>query len=298
MAKTNAKHLYMQPAAGDNGIAIGCAFYGWLEVLKQERRPHNQSTCFGVTYGQESIKNILDQYMVMTDPAESNEVIDGFFNLLNECDRLPVPTGKPAVLQFNIQNYGVYQVVIQEDKISSSKTVVMRPTCYVDATGEAFLQYIFLGGHLDANQENQNVKVSRQEDWELFQNTFPLDQMADVLAQVLAGKKTNNKVKYVQTDNYLQKAAQLLADGKVIAWFQDGSEFGPRALGKRSILADPRNPQVRDFINAQIKFREDFRPFAPSVLAEDVGTYFSSSQESPYMILVDQVRDEWREEIK
>ena len=82
-----------------------------------------------------------------------------------------------------------------------------------------------------------------------------------------------------------------------MALFQDGSEFGPRALGHRSILADPRQLDMKNFINKKIKFREDFRPFAPSVLLEDVSTYFDCDYESPYMILVAQTKPEWIKKI-
>jgi carbamoyltransferase len=86
-------------------------------------------------------------------------------------------------------------------------------------------------------------------------------------------------------------------DGKVVGWFQGGSEFGPRALGNRSILADPRVAGIRDYINAKVKFREDFRPFAPSVLAEDCSTYFDCDYDSPHMLLTAPVRPQWREAI-
>jgi carbamoyltransferase len=102
------------------------------------------------------------------------------------------------------------------------------------------------------------------------------------------------QVTVLETPDSIQTTAEMLAQGKVVGWFQGGAEFGPRALGHRSILADPRRHEVRDFINTKIKFREDFRPFAPSVLAEDALTYFDNSCESPYMILVAQVRPEWR----
>ncbi|HVK99378.1 MAG TPA: carbamoyltransferase C-terminal domain-containing protein [Dongiaceae bacterium] len=79
------------------------------------------------------------------------------------------------------------------------------------------------------------------------------------------------------------KAAELLAEGKIIAWVQGRAEFGPRALGNRSILADPRSPAVKDRVNGEIKFREEFRPFAPSILHEFGSQYFEHYQESPYM---------------
>jgi carbamoyltransferase len=83
----------------------------------------------------------------------------------------------------------------------------------------------------------------------------------------------------------------------VVGWYQGGAEFGPRALGNRSILADPRSAGVRDFINGKVKFREDFRPFAPSVLAEDTSDYFDCDTASPHMLLVAPVRPEWRDKI-
>lgn len=80
-----------------------------------------------------------------------------------------------------------------------------------------------------------------------------------------------------------QKAAELLASGKIIGWIQGRAEFGPRALGHRSILADPRSPEMKDKINTMVKFREEFRPFAPSILHEYGNEYFENYQESPYM---------------
>jgi len=159
------KRVYFQPAAQDNGLAIGCAYYGWMQVLERERPRHDGSTCFGRGYDRASVKTMLESH---SDVVEAIETPD-----------------------------------------------------YIDATAEA------------------------------------------------------------------------LADGKVIAWFQAGAEFGPRALGHRSILADPRRAEVRQFINAAIKRREDFRPFAPSVPAEEASRYFDCTYESPYMILVASVRPEW-----
>jgi carbamoyltransferase len=82
------------------------------------------------------------------------------------------------------------------------------------------------------------------------------------------------------------RVAQELADGKVIGWFQGRMEFGPRALGARSILGDARNPKMQSVMNLKIKFRESFRPFAPSVLRERVSDYFALDTDSPYMLLV------------
>jgi carbamoyltransferase len=85
--------------------------------------------------------------------------------------------------------------------------------------------------------------------------------------------------------------AKLISEENVIGWFQGRMEFGPRALGGRSILADPRDPKMRDTLNMKIKFREGFRPFAPSVMADKASEWFDIDCDSPYMLLVAQVRE-------
>ncbi|MCB0638284.1 MAG: hypothetical protein KDC54_16760, partial [Lewinella sp.] len=90
------------------------------------------------------------------------------------------------------------------------------------------------------------------------------------------------------------RVAQWLADGKVVGWFQGRQEFGPRALGNRSILGDARNPEMQRKLNLKIKFRESFRPFAPSVLADHAAEYFELDRPSPYMLLVAPVRPDRR----
>lgn len=169
LLESGYEDVYFQPAAGDNGIAIGCAYYGWLHVLKQARARHDGSTRLGKRY----------------------------------------------------------------------------PTSDVEAT------------------------ISRYTD----------------------------AVRYERRDDLSEEIARRLAAGQTVGWFQDGAEFGPRALGSRSILADPRRAEMRDHINAKIKFREDFRPFAPAVLRDDAATYFDCTYDSPYMILVAQTRADWRSAI-
>lgn len=95
-------------------------------------------------------------------------------------------------------------------------------------------------------------------------------------------------------DELAPATAALLADGKVIGWFQGRMEFGPRALGARSILADPRDPGMQSLINRKIKFRESFRPFAPAVLREHASEWFDIDRESPYMLVTFPVREEKR----
>ena len=92
-------------------------------------------------------------------------------------------------------------------------------------------------------------------------------------------------------------AAKVLADGKVLGWFQGRSEIGPRALGNRSIIADPRTPEMKDTLNKRVKFRQAFRPFAPIVLFERAHEIFEGDEDSPYMLLAKRVRPEWKDKI-
>jgi len=89
-------------------------------------------------------------------------------------------------------------------------------------------------------------------------------------------------------------AAQAIADGKIVGWFQGRMEFGPRALGNRSIVVDPRRPDMKDILNARIKKREPFRPFAPSILEERIAEYFEQTHPAPSMLMVYQIKPEKR----
>jgi carbamoyltransferase len=91
--------------------------------------------------------------------------------------------------------------------------------------------------------------------------------------------------------------AKDLADGRIVGWFQGRFEMGPRALGNRSILADPRRPEMRDVLNAKVKQREPFRPFAPAVLVERASEFFEIDQPDPFMTLAPRVRAESRDRI-
>ena len=101
----------------------------------------------------------------------------------------------------------------------------------------------------------------------------------------------------VQTVDPVEKGADLLSSGKYVGWFQGRSEFGPRALGSRSIIADPRVPDMADRLNEKVKFREKFRPFAPSVLEEHADRFFENYTTSPFMLLTFQARRERAAEI-
>jgi carbamoyltransferase len=174
LQQTGIDNLYIEPAAGDNGLAAGCAFYGWIHILQKEKVIQNNNSLLGKIYADEEIDGALNNFTAL---------------------------------------------------------------------------------HND-----------------------------------------NNFVYKKETD-FIKQTAALLLQGKTIGWFQLGSEFGPRALGRRSILADPRIKNIQHKINNSIKLREDFRPFAPAVLYEDKDLYFQLALESPYMILIDKIKEEWKNEM-
>jgi carbamoyltransferase len=104
-------------------------------------------------------------------------------------------------------------------------------------------------------------------------------------------------LRFYRSEDIFSETAQLLSEGKIVGWFQGRSEVGPRALGNRSILADPSRPDMKDRVNSQVKHREPWRPFAPSVLEEAVGRYVPTAMPSPYMILAFDTKPEAQAEI-
>lgn len=119
--------------------------------------------------------------------------------------------------------------------------------------------------------------------------TYPQEEIQELLAQTeLSCQRFDGE------ETLLEDAATRLAENKIIGWFQGGSELGPRALGHRSILANPAPPDMKDVLNARVKFREGFRPFAPAVLLERSAELFEHDGDSPYMLLVVPVREDWK----
>ncbi|MEQ8520526.1 MAG: carbamoyltransferase C-terminal domain-containing protein [Vicingaceae bacterium] len=114
-------------------------------------------------------------------------------------------------------------------------------------------------------------------------------EFGDGETEKMARKYNADYTLFEDFDEVAKYAAAQIAEGKAIGWMQGRMEFGPRALGGRSILGDPRNPEMQKKLNLKIKYRESFRPFAPSVLAEHCSDYFELVGNSPYMLLVKDV---------
>lgn len=118
---------------------------------------------------------------------------------------------------------------------------------------------------------------------------FSNDEIETVLKQ--------SKVPYRKAEDVAQETAKLLAENKIVGWFQGRMEVGPRALGGRSILANPTDERMKDAVNKYVKFREPWRPFAPSILSENMQEYFGTDHPSPFMILAFQAREEVKPKI-
>lgn len=144
------------------------------------------------------------------------------------------------------------------------------------------------GGSVGAAFYIYNMLLKNERTFTWSHNFLGPEYSDDVIEQIitqlgLTSEKSTN-------GNLLKKTAQLIADQHVVGWFQGRMEFGPRSLGARSILADPRNPENYSRVNLKIKFRESFRPFAPTVLLDRLEDFFEFDRPSPYMLFVAQVR--------
>lgn len=144
----------------------------------------------------------------------------------------------------------------------------------------------FLGWHQYLNNKRT---VDNKKDLQQGSYLGPKFDNNDILLYL-----EKNHISYIRlnAEEIFEKVADLIADQKVVGWFQGRMEFGPRALGNRSVLGDARSPKMQRIINLKIKFREGFRPFAPSVIKEKTPDFFEIDRESPYMLLVAPVRKE------
>ena len=212
------KDIWIQPAAGDAGGALGAGLAVWFNHLGNDRAVGDMRYAIGNEQEAEGDRQL----------AIGN----------NSVSRIQHPESNP---KSKIQN------LKSEDKYPVSS-----------------IQDLQKGSFLGPEYSNDEIASF------LIDNSIPNQKHED--------------------DVLFRKVAELLAEERVIGWFQGSMEFGPRALGSRSILGDARSPQMQREMNLKIKFRESFRPFAPAVLAEEVGNYFEIDRPSPYMLLVADVK--------
>jgi carbamoyltransferase len=160
---------------------------------------------------------------------------------------------------------------------SKFKNIFLHPACGDDGTAiGAALWYWY-------NEQN-NPRL----DYTNADLMYSVKNYESSIKDALINPEFKNKITINRTKDYINQTAQLISEGKIIGWFQGASELGPRALGNRSIIADPRHPDMKDILNSKVKFREGFRPFAPSVLNEHAEEWFGL-KDSPFMLRVSKV---------
>jgi len=196
--------------------------------------------------------------------------------------------------EYNIPNLcmagGVALNCVANGKILNDKT--FKDIWIQPASGDAGGA---LGGALAVwHKELNNPRIVNPNDSMKGSYLGPIYEQGSIEKELLAcGAKFDS----VTEDEMIEQASQALADGKAVGWFQGRMEFGPRSLGSRSILGDPRSEKMQKTLNLKVKYRESFRPFAPSVLREDVTEWFELDYDTPYMLLVGDVRKDKRIEM-
>ncbi len=157
------------------------------------------------------------------------------------------------------------------------------------------------GGALGAAYSAWHIHLDKQriyqESYDLMQGTYLGPEYTDKDVEFISKKYDAPAIYYEDFADLCANVARIISEGKVVGWHQGKSEWGPRALGNRSILADPRNTEMQKRLNLKIKYRESFRPFAPAVLEEDMDQYFELAAASPYMLLIGDVKKELRHQL-
>ncbi len=226
----------------------------------------------------------IDQFH--KDIAQSAQSLyeDAFINILNETYKI-----------YKNENIcisgGCGMNSVANGKITKNtpfKNVYIQP-----AAGDA-------GGALGASYYTWHTVLKNKERFEMKHAYYGNSFDNKIIEKII--KNENNKLKdqncnlkfYENFNELTEKVVNLISNGNVVGWFQDRMEWGPRALGNRSILADPRNPKMKNILNSKIKRRESFRPFAPSILKEQVSEWFEIDDDVPFMMKVFQIKEKKR----
>ena len=217
-----------------------------------------------------SMHMLLDRYW---DDEEKN------WELLKQC----VESLTPVTVAYTLQKATEERIIETITPLQTSENICVAGGVAYNGYVNELLTTVWENVHVPPapGDEGQSIGTYMHADYTLNQNVH--------IPSVYAGKEYD----YVGEEKVdIKEVAQAIADGKIVGWFQGKSESGHRALGNRSILADPRNPNIKDIINQTIKHREDFRPFAPSVLEEYYHDYFDTKSSSPYMSRIVKVKSD------
>lgn len=286
----------------DEGKIMGLAPYGSTKLVEKMRQVLDTK---GKTY-----KLNLAFFEMQNDPSKN--VSDEFVRLFGprraKKDPLTqhhkdVARAAQALLEEAMLNLARYaKELTGEDNLCLSGGVALNSVANGRILQEKIFDNIYIypaAGDDGACAGAALYSYYQQNDERVFdkENQTPYLGYASNEAEILEAIK-KNKLQYKKSKNIAKDVAKLIAENKFVGWYQGRAEFGPRALGNRSIVADPRKAENKDLVNARIKFREAFRPFAPSALEEYAQDYFETDGvDSPYMILAFDVKKDKRKAI-
>ncbi|HEX8974047.1 MAG TPA: carbamoyltransferase C-terminal domain-containing protein [Patescibacteria group bacterium] len=287
-------------SAQEAGKTMGLSAYGKevcpdVELYKINDKNEIESFIEG-KYHMGAMNFVKNNSINFGEPFSEFENMDAAYFVQDRSEKVIIQLVKNLYEKHGIKNIclagGVFLNGIINKKIleeTQIENVFVPPCC--DDTGQPFGNALY-GHHAHFGMEKEfNLKNA------YLGRKYSDDEIFDVLEKKqviysLPYKTKSTDIEFVKIENIAQKTAELLSEGKVVAWFQGESEIGPRALGHRSILSSPVSTQLRDFINKDIKHREGWRPFAPAILEEKVNQYFDIEIPSPYMLMVAKAKKE------
>jgi carbamoyltransferase len=158
------KNLYIQPAAGDNGIALGCAYYGWLEVLKKEKIPGDPTTCYGKIYATSSVKESLGKFGRKRDAVATKRAIDDFFRDIPKLSKNGERENSEKLIQFNVKNAGIYQVKINGEGVESKNDIMGEPSCEVSITNDDLYDGLFNRSYFSTLNDLKKIEITNQQE--------------------------------------------------------------------------------------------------------------------------------------
>lgn len=281
---------------GDAGKVMGLAPYG--EPREEFKEAFESLTSFSAgAYDVSDITDADDPTSVFEDHFGPRRAHPEDFTQRHRDFAYHLQSRTEEIVTHLVEHYvrqqGVSEVALAGGVAMNCK--LNREILALDCVDELFIQPaaddsgICLGAALEGHHE----AIGEPPDPEFKDVYLGPEYSEDEIKATLEGAK----LEYERPEDISREAAELLAEGKLVGWYQGRMEFGARALGNRSILADPRTNASLDRVNANVKNREAWRPFAPSLLIEERESYLEGGEIAPYMILLDSVRDGKRDEI-
>ena len=306
----NAITMYLGfPKYGDEYKVMGLAPYGQPKFVDEFRdiiRPSGNTFELNLDYFTHAANGISmswDGGSPHVDPYHSSLLEERLGPMRKSDEPVSAHHENIAASLQRVTEEIIFHVLTQLHKQAPQENVVLVGGCAMNsvANGKVCRQTPFKNLYVPAGAADNGTSIGaafhvwhqvEKQPRSFEMRTACWGDAIDVDACRQAAESSNTSWQHMEQDELLDVVVDAICDGQVVGWFQDRMEFGARALGSRSLLADPRRTDMRDIINLKIKFREKFRPFAPSVLEEYVAEYFEVDEPSPFMERVLPIRNE------